>query len=416
MPQIRMAPKEGEAAPSKAGEAAPKKARLDGEAAPSKASDEPKLEPKEPKDEKEDEKTPRKKKAGEKVQKRPAEESVSSSKGKRAPESKGQKNRRKDLMSYKRSREATGTSFEDGNNKKMPEELKKQCDDDPLAFFEVWREAQGNYSTVMLTLSKKETKKTHRGRQREWMDEDDLLTMKCKGNRIKFESMKRKLTKLGRSRINPDMESDTEGNLQFKPLTKDADSSHSEDEIVSDITATGSGSANKDSLHKQIQSQGLTSRTKKPKAPAGKEKQDEEQNKSKEKEEEERRQDADKVKKDAEKARKKEEPLERGKSWMFKLPPLLRDIDGLLKEMSSKAYKVAVPEKYLKEFEASLKSAKAELLAFRIKFEKINSVQDCKQYAKKSTEFLVEAEGCVESSKKSVKAARSTFSVYLNGK
>jgi hypothetical protein len=110
-----------------------------------------------------------------------------------------------------------------------------------------------------------------------------LLTMKCKGNRIKFESMKRKLSKLGRSRINPDMESDTEGNLQFKPLTKDADSSHSEDEIVSDITATGSGSANKDSLHKQIQSQGLTSRTKKPKAPAGKEKQDEEQNKSKEK-------------------------------------------------------------------------------------------------------------------------------------
>ena len=66
-----------------------------------------------------------------------------------------------------------------------------------------------------------------------------MLVDKCKGNRVKFESMKRRLTKLGRCQPNPDMESDTEGNLQFKPLTHDQESSHSEDEMVSQNYGNG---------------------------------------------------------------------------------------------------------------------------------------------------------------------------------
>ena len=349
--------------------------------------------------------------------KEPASSEIShSSKGRRAPESETSKDRRKELMAFRKSKEATGVSFEDGSAKKMPVELQKQCQNDPLAFFEVWQGAQGNYNTVVLTLSKTEKQKKHNHRQHEWMDEDDLLVDKCKGNRVKFESMKRKLTTLGRCRPNPDMESDTEGNLQFKPLTHDQESSHSEDEMVSQITATGSGSANKDSFKKQIESQGLKSRTKTRKAEADREKKGEEATKSKEEEEEERRQAVEKEKKDAKKARKKDEPLERGKSWMFKLPALLRDIDGSLKEMTSQSCKVSVPEKYLQEFGASLKTAKTELVDYRTKFERINSVQDTKQYQKRSADFLVPAENAAEGGRKSVKAAKSTFSVYLNAK
>ena len=48
-----------------------------------------------------------------------------------------------------------------------------------------------------------------------------MLTIKCKGHRVRFESMKRKLTKLGRSRKDPDMESDCEDNMQYAPLQHD---------------------------------------------------------------------------------------------------------------------------------------------------------------------------------------------------
>ena len=88
---------------------------------------------------------------------------------------------------------------------------------------------------------------------------------------------------------------------------------------------------------------------------------------------------------------------------MFKLLALLRDIDGLLKEMTTKSYKVSVPEKYLQEFGASLKTAKTELLDYRTKFERINSVQDTKQYQRKSADFLVPAENAAEGGRKSVK-------------
>ena len=75
-----------------------------------------------------------------------------------------------------------------------------------------------------------------------------------------------------------------------------------------------------------------------------------------------------------------------------------------------------MPERNLKEFGASLKTVKTELLKYRIKFEGIRHVQDNKQYCKKSAEFLLGTEECAESGRKSVKAAKSTFSVYLQAK
>ena len=64
------------------------------------------------------------------------------------------------------------------------------------------------------------------------MDETDLLNDQCKGNRKKFESMKRKLSAAGRSRKDPDMESDAEDNMQYKPLDKDVYNSESCEEQV----------------------------------------------------------------------------------------------------------------------------------------------------------------------------------------
>ena len=57
--------------------------------------------------------------------------------------------------------------------------------------------------------------------------------------------------------------------------------------------------------------------------------------------------------------------MERGKKWMLRFPPLLRDVDGLMKDMTTNNYKTVVPEKYLKEFGASLKSVKTSLLEFQ---------------------------------------------------
>ena len=105
---------------------------------------------------------------------------------------------------------------------------------------------------VQLLLQATNSKKTRHHSKRAWMDENDLLQIKCKGNRQKFESMKRKLEKVGRARKDPDMESDAENNMQYKPLQHDEDSSDTENELKSSATATGTGSADADTLKKQI--------------------------------------------------------------------------------------------------------------------------------------------------------------------
>ena len=54
---------------------------------------------------------------------------------KKPKESQASKDRRKDIMAFKRSRDATGKSFEDGNPKKVPLELVEQINEDPMALF-----------------------------------------------------------------------------------------------------------------------------------------------------------------------------------------------------------------------------------------------------------------------------------------
>ena len=119
-------------------------------------------------------------------------------------------------------------------------------------------------------------------------------------------------------------------------------------------------------------------------------------------------------KKELEKKRKAHEPIERGKKFMLGFPSLLRDIDALAKDITTKNYKNAVPEKYLKEFGGSLQSHKKLLLSMRGQFESINFISDAKAYAKKSIDFLVPAEEAVIAAKQTVKAAKATMNVYLN--
>ena len=96
-----------------------------------------------------------------------------------------------------------------------------------------WRRISLHSRNLCLTLHRVQTKgKTRKPNDvppQEKAEPEQLLDPHAKEL---FESMKRKLTKMGRSRKNPDMESDTEGNMQFKPLTHDQESSLSEELIT----------------------------------------------------------------------------------------------------------------------------------------------------------------------------------------
>ena len=160
------------------------------------------------------------------------------------------KSRRKQLMAYKRSREPTGKSFEEGNDKKLLQALAEQFNQDPMALFDIWSQSNGSYSQVQLALTGTNSKRSHHNTMRAWMDDEDLLQPNCKGNRNKCESMKKKLASLGLARKNPDMESDADDNMQYKPLQQDEVSSHSETELKASVSATGNGASDAEALKK----------------------------------------------------------------------------------------------------------------------------------------------------------------------
>ena len=115
------------------------------------------------------------------------------------------------------------------------------------------------------------------------------------------------------------------------------------------------------------------------------------------------------------KKKKLEDPLERTKSFLSRVPSLIRDLQLAMAETKSRKTKACVPPRFLKEFEHSLADHHKVLLEVRSIFE-LNMCSDQKKYVKKvGLETIEKGESNIAMPAKTLKSWRSAQHVYQNG-
>ena len=350
-------------------------------------------------------------------------------------------------MAFARSLEPSSrSSYEDGNVKKCPADMLPQTEQERQNLWERYKEVGGDYG--LIDIKAKQSKKTSRKRKRPrvWTFIKDVRDKICGGNQARADAMIANLRKRGPpkySRHHPDMDSDDDNAEQVKCLEEDVEESGSES--LSEMEATTkrqmSGDANvvRQDLKKLMTSSAkgqakaaepVTAPTPKAKSAAkgaaggaaGKAKPAEGAkgaaggaagDESEASDDKAKREEAEKKKKAEEIGRKKNEPIEKNKSFLLGCPRILSEMEVLLRDLGSKKIKAVCPAAMVAEYLDQLKTHKIKMLEFRDLGERLASIKDSKQFTRKDTHTEA-ATKQMNDCRRGIKAAKAMLHVYLH--
>ena len=389
------------------------------------------------------------------------------SNGAKAKDVKGRNHRVRALMRWNRALKAMNSpgakTFEEGNKNRIPASMVDEVRADAKKAFEKYFANGCDWDAVIREESRTEETDHSSVGERVWLFEDELFKKKCGKNKVRFESMKANLKRLGFVRYHPDMEKTTVAEkkeaIQYHGLILDKKSTSTSDKhtkkmtgqktigsprraspppmkslkrrtsdcsVMSDDsnnaakrTATGKDQEGKDHSGKDGKeaAKGTAKKGKDQEGKDGKEASKRNETDADAKAAAAKKKAEIKKKQEAAEAKKKklEEPAERMKSFLSSCPSLIRELQLATAESKTRKAKSCVPPRFLKEYDYTFAEYLKTLLEVRMVLES-NMCQDQEKYIKKvGLETIEKGETKLAMARKTLKSWRNSQHVYQNG-